>query len=204
MFIEGRRGRYKPAAMDSSRQQRAAEQKAPRSGRALAIAALVALLVVLAVYLVGAAAARRYEGFLSGYWVGDPGFLQKARLRDMQFYVAPPEGGARQGYLLMTDLDGNFVANRAVELRVRPPFPRWWAALGAAFRAERDAYAAGHLEIEFDGPAEPPMPERVKLTVSMLDGTLTLYDDTAVYGFLTKDYAASAAAAEAYAAGGPQ
>lgn len=184
-----------------SQQPRQSQHSRPPRGWALLAAALVVLLAVLAVYLVGAAAARRYEGYLSGYWVGDPGFLQKARLKDLQLFVAPPDGGTRQGYLLMTDLDGNFVANQAVELRVRPRALRWWAALGAAFRSERDAYHAGHAELEFDAPsgAEQPMPGRLKMTLSVLDGTLTLYDEAAIYAYLAKDHTASMAALEAWA-----
>lgn len=42
------------------------------------------------------------------------------------------------------------------------------------------------------------MPESLKMCVSMLDGTLTLYDGEKVYAFLEKDLASSAAAVEAY------
>ena len=82
---------------------RAAENRGWSPVALAAAAAAVAVLVVIAV--VGAVSARRYEAFLGGYWVGDPGFLERARLKDMQLFIAPERAGRRQGYLLMTDLD---------------------------------------------------------------------------------------------------
>lgn len=171
----------------------------PRTSLLLAVAIAVLLLVIVVV--VGAIAVGRYENYLSGLWVGDPGFLKKAQLRDMQLFLAPREDGCRQGYLIMTDLDGNFVSNQAFEFRERSAVQRWWTALKAVFRTRRDAYSARCVEFEYDDVAagtEPPMPERMKMTLSMLDGTLTLYDGEKVYAFLEKDLAASAAAVEAY------
>ena len=178
--------------------------------RTLAIAAaiIILIIVVLAVYL-GSASGRRYEGYLSGLWVGDPGFLEKAQLRDLQLFLAPREHGSRgrQGYLIMTDLAGNFISNQAIELRVGAPVERWWTALKSVFRTSHDAYKARTVEIDYDSSAGamastegPPMPERMKMTLSILDGTLTLYDDEKVYAFLEKDLLASAAAVEAYKA----
>lgn len=162
--------------------------------RTLAAAVLVAVIVIA--FAVGVVSARRYESLLSGYWVGDPGFLERARLQDMQLFVAPPEGGRRRGYLIMTDLGGDFVANGAVEIRGRAGPPRWWAALGPALRASRDAYRRGAA---LEGA---PFPAEVRLTVSALDGTLTISDDEKVYAFLARDGATSGAALEAWAAGG--
>src|SRR5574340_1109423 len=90
--------------------------KRPLRGIAVCVAVVVVLLLVL-VYL-GAAARRRYEAYLSGLWVGDPSFLEQAQLQDLQLFLAPCEGGRRQGYLIMTDLAGNFISNQAIELRV--------------------------------------------------------------------------------------
>lgn len=169
-------------------------------GVAVITAAIIAILVVI-ILVVGSTAVRRYEDYFSGFWVGDPGFLKKARLKDMQLFVAPGEDGCRQGYILMTDLDGNFVSNQAVEIRERSAVQRWWTALGSTFRVARDCYRARCVDIEYDDSAtgEPPMPEHVKMALSILDGTLTIYDDSKVYAFLAKDNAVSAAALAAWA-----
>jgi len=185
--------------MDQPRKVREGGKK--KGPGAAVVAAVVVVVLLVIIVLVGAVAARRYENYLSGYWVGDPGFLEKAQLRDMQLFIAPREGGCRQGYLLMTDLDGNFVSNQAIEICERSAAQRWWTALGSSFKTARDAYSAQCVEITYDDASAggaAPMPERVKLTLSILDGTLTLYDDTKVYAFLVKDSAASAAAVEAY------
>jgi hypothetical protein len=177
--------------------------------RALVIAVVILLLIILIAAVLGALAMRRYETYLSGLWVGDPGFLARARLRDLQLFLAPREGGRRQGYLIMTDLDGAFLSNQAIEVRERAAAQRWWTALRSVFRTSGDAYASNCVEIEYDdcgeragegGGADPPMPERMKMALSMLDGTLTLYDQDKVYAFLEKDLTASAAAVAAYGA----
>jgi hypothetical protein len=162
--------------------------------------AAVAVLVVILVLVVAKAAVKRYENYLTGYWVGDPAFLARAHLRDLQLFIAPNEGGRRQGYLIITDENGDFVSNQAIEIRERPS---WRSALRASLRAERDAYTARRFEVEYDAAAEgdePPMPASMKMAISILDGTLTLYDEEKVYAFMEKDLAVSAAALAAYGA----
>lgn len=169
-----------------------------------AIAALTVILTILViVVVVGALAAARYETFLSGLWVGDPGFLRRARLLDMQLYVAPPEGGARQGYLIMVDQAGEFIANGPFEMSAGGGAAGWWSALKSAFRAKRDEYAPRRVTLDFQG-SPPPFPaQELSLSLSMLDGTLSLHDGDKVYAFLEKDAVASAAAEEAYAGHAP-
>jgi hypothetical protein len=181
---------------------------------ALVIAVIIAVVLLVIAVAAGALAVRRYEAYLGGLWVGDPAFLRTAQLSDMQLFLAPlaqePEGsqarGCRQGYLLMTDLNGDFLANQSFELRVGSVAQRWWSALRSAGCSARDAYTARCVELEYDGPAdqpagaEPPMPERMAMALSLLDGTLTLHSEERVYAFLRKDHVASAAAVEAYLA----
>jgi hypothetical protein len=160
-------------------------------------ALLYAALLVLFLVVLGVLAAGRYEAYLGGLWVGDPAFLAQAKLRDMQLFLAPG-GSPRQGYLVMTDLDGRFLANQAFELRVGHPVGRWRSALCSLFRTERDQYVARSAEFCFD--SAPPIPEELHLSLSLLDGSLALYDDSKLYAFLEKDHAASAAALAAYQA----
>ena len=165
------------------------------------ILALVIVISIIIIFIItGAIAVQRYENYLSGYWVGDPGFLKKAQLKAMELFIAPKEDGSRQGYLIMTDLDGNFISNQAVEIREHSSMQRWWTSLGSVFKTKRDAYTAQKVEIEYDDKGTTPMPEQVKMTLSILDGTLTLYDGEKVYAFLEKDLLVSAAAVEAYTA----
>ena len=57
-----------------------------------AIAVLIILIIVI-IAVVGAPTGRRYCDYLSGMWVGDPAFLRKAGLRDMQMFISPRNGG---------------------------------------------------------------------------------------------------------------
>lgn len=169
------------------------------SGRGL-YAAIVVLVLIVIVALIGSAAVRRYDHYLSGLWIGDPAFLKKAQLRDLQLFIAPREEACRQGYLIITDENGEFISNQAIEIRERGGSRRW-SALRSMFRAEKDAYTSRRFEIEYDSVLEgdePPMPETMRMTLSILDGTLTLYDGEKVYAFMEKDLAASAAAIEAF------
>jgi len=161
------------------------------------ILALVVVLIIVVVLTLGVPAARRYKNYLSGMWIGDPGFLRKAQLSDLQLFVAPLEGGSRQGYLIMTDLDGNFISNQAVEMRVNTSM---WSALRSSLKTTADTFVSPQVAFEFDDSGEPPIPTTLKLTLSILDGSLTLYDDEKVYAFMTKDFSASTSAIEAYTA----
>lgn len=153
------------------------------------ILAVIAVLVVL-VAVTMATNASRQSKYLAGYWVGDAGFLEKSQLSDMQMFVGPATKNGRQGYLIMKDLAGNFICNRALELQLRPTLRPW-----AASRT---------VDIDFDHEpgAEPdvsPVPATLTLTLSVMDGTLTLADGAEVWAFMYKDLATSAVALAAYA-----
>ena len=166
------------------------------AARALIVAVVIFILIVV----VAKTAVHRYEHYLSGLWVGDPAFLKKAQLSDLQLFIAPREKGCRQGYLIMTNEDGEFISNQAIEIH---ELASWWSALQASLRVKKDTYTTRRLEIEYDAVKEgdaPPMPGSMKMTMSILDGTLTLYDGKKVYAFMEKSPAASAAAVDAYRA----
>ena len=164
------------------------------------VCAVLITLTILVIAL-GTAAAWRYETYTSGLWAGDATFMHQAGLNDFQLFLAPLADGRRQGYLIMVDSAGKFIANQAFELReggggVR----RWWSALRAGLATEQDTFSVRDVELVFDDAAHAPsIPAPLRMAVSMLDGTLTLYDGTSVYAFLEKDLTASAAAIAAFA-----
>ena len=166
-------------------------------GALLSAVVLVLIAIIIAIAVV---AARRYENYLSGLWVGDPAFLKEGQLRDFRIFLAPREEGCRQGYLIITADDGTFVANQAIEVREGA---LWWSSLRSTFRSENDQCKTRRFEVEYDGAEEgedPPMPELLKMSLSILEGTLTLYDGEKIYAFMHKDPGASAAALAAYGA----
>lgn len=159
----------------------------PLSSLLLAALAVLAVLAAAALWWAGR---RRADAFLTGMWGGDPGFLARAGLADFQLYVGPPDRkkGGRPGYLIIADEKMGLLANQPVRVRAAPG-----AALGCALRARGDR-VRGPLLVE--GGGLPPL----RMTMSVLDGTLTLHDGKSVFAFLGKDHLASAAAAAALAA----
>jgi len=169
--------------------------KAPRREVVIAVVVVV-LIVMIALVRIGSS---RYDNYLSGMWVGDPGFLESAQILDFQLFLAPSSGKERQGYLIITDMDGSFTANQAIELELKPSLSGGWSSFQSIFKTSEDLYNVPKVDLEFDDDEGPtPMPSRLKLSMSILDGTLTLFDDEKVYAFLEKDLASTAAAVEAY------
>jgi len=172
----------------------------------IAVAAIVvlAIIILVACAVAAHAAAKRYTHYLAGMWKGNPKFLEEAGLQDFQLFLSPGEAAkqdyVRDGYLIATDATGGFVANQAITWEESGA--GWLAALGASMGAQGDVCAMGVARIEYDDEAtgHKIMPETVKVSISILDGTLTLFDDEKVYAFLEKDHSASAAATEMYEA----
>ena len=167
-------------------------------------ALVIAVVIVVVIVIIGSLATARYDGYLSGYWVGDPAFLEKANLKDIQLFIAPVVGGVRDGYLIMTDAAGEYLANQAVTIKtggVLSAPGRWLGAIRDSFVTAHDQYSFP-AEIEYDNGSSPgsatPMPTSVRMTLSILDGTLTIYDDGKVWALLNRDPAATGPALTAY------
>jgi len=165
--------------------------------------ALVAVIVVILIILVVAVPRTQgHERGLSGFWVGEPAFLETAGLSDMYLYLAPAEGGGlrtvRQGYLIMTDLDGGFVSNQSVGLRYAAGPGRWAGSLKNHFSPGAPYRIAG-AELVYD--EAPVMPEKLSLAYHPAEGTLSLYDSEKLYALLLKDTETSLSANEVYGSG---
>jgi len=183
---------------------------------------VIYIIIILAIiYTVVDKTYNKYENYLTGLWVGNAAFLKKAQLQDFQLFIAPSENGNRQGYLIITDLDNEFILNKAITIHSSQC---WKSIISSIFQTKDDIYKKYSLNIEFDSDEsksdgaksdgaksdgaksdesnsdnpKDPIPNNIKLTLSMLNGTLTLYDDKKVYAFMEKDLVASAAAIEAY------
>lgn len=164
----------------------------PFSTRSLLCAAVVVLLVVLLATHLGEGPRR-----LSGFWVGEPGFLEEAGLVDAYLYVAPAKGlGAKVGYtshdafLVLATAQG-LVCNQA--LRVSPSFgPGLW---------RRDTLDA-RARLEFSDPDElpaalaEPAPGDFHVRLEP-EGALALHAGGKLLAYFTKDAAATRAAEEA-------
>lgn len=163
-------------------------------------AVLLAMLVIFAIIILMVFIPpihRRHRGYISGMWTGDPTFLQKAGLKDMQMYIGPRgDDGTRQGYLIMTNSNGDMISNQAFDMTEEES-----RSCGQSLRnhfGSRDKYTID-VEIQFDDKTAPPvMPEDLTITISMVDGSMSIYNNSKLFAFLWKDMAASAAAARAY------
>lgn len=175
----------------------------PRARPALVLAAGV--LAVLVLLLVALAAPRRrdHDAFLSGFWAGDPSFLEEAGLSQLDLFIAPPSDkrGAekRQGYLLMVDEKGEVLSNQRLEIaRTAGRGPAAWKAAGLAALAPPGPCDAGRVLVSYEDA--PAMPEDLALKLDCTRGTLVLHAGGEVYAALYKDNAASAAANSEYLA----
>lgn len=169
----------------------------PRSSIFLAVAVL--LVVLIAVAWAGHSASRRHLGWASGVWAGDPSWMREAQVSDFVLFIGPRDrAGESQGYLRIVGDDGAVVTSQALTLRARPP--GWARSLRAALARRPGAdTVALRGDLEFDeADAPPPVPGRVTLSLSPLDGTLALLDDKKVYAFLSKDLYSSSVALQAY------
>ena len=152
---------------------------------------LLAAVVLLTLLLIWASALC--DRCLGGHWVGDPGFLARAGLGDLQLFLGPRAPGGRAGYLVATAPDGAFLANTALSF-CGGPWP--WAALAAALGGAAPFRAALRADTAPCAGAAPRAAP-CAATLSVACGTLTL---SGFWGraVLRKDHAASAAAAAAY------
>lgn len=169
--------------------------------RAVCLALIGVLVLLVTLVLASAAvAARHYDRYLAGYWVGEAAFLEEAGLRSFRLFLAPrddPRRSDRQGYLVIEDSEGGLLANGVLELTPPAGASVWWGAL-RAFSGRDDTLRLYGAAAEYDG--EAPLPSDFTLAVSMQEGALTIYDHEKVYAFLRKDHATSAAAVAAYVA----
>lgn len=158
-----------------------------------------AIIMVVIIIIIGSISVSRYEQYLSGLWIGDPTFLNDAHLSDFQLFISPRENGTRQGYLIITNLNGEFISNQAIEINEQSHISNWMSATCSSFKTNTDVYNVRTIEINYDNEDDdPPMPKLLKMTISLLNGSLSLYDEQKVYAFMRKDFAASAAAIEVY------
>jgi len=149
--------------------------------------------------IASARANARYNDYLSGYWVIHPDFATQAALDEFQLFIGPQAGGSeRDGYLIIVDSAGTAVANGAVDIGVRIAMG---SALGAMLQNKNDE-CRGQLKLAA-ATGMNTLPTNLDFSLSILNGTLTLYDAGKVYACLVKDIAVSDTALLAYSASDP-
>ena len=164
------------------------------------VAAAIILLIIC--MIASARANARYNEYLSGYWVIHPDFAAQAALDEFQLFIGPRSehvgGSERDGYLIIVDNAGTAVVNSAVDIGVRIAMG---SALGAMLQNRNDE-CRGQLKLA-TASGKNTLPTELDFSLSILNGTLTLYDAGKVYACLVKDIAVSDTALQAYSAATP-
>ena len=167
---------------------------------------IVIIIIIIAILNTSATSCNeRYNNYLTGMWSGDPDFLKQSNLKDLQLFIAPPEKNVRQGYIIMTDQDGNFLMNEPIEFKENVTNLKKWNAFNANRKKTKDKFITHHsTDLESSNTdlstKMTEFPKNLKFGLSMCDGTLTIYDadSNKLSAFLEKDLIGSAAAIEAY------
>lgn len=152
--------------------------------------------VIVLVLLIVAASARandRYLNYLGGYWVVHPDFAETAKLNEFQFFIGPQSKAAREGYLMVVASDGSPVANAAVEVKA---CLRMGSALWASLQCVDEC--RGSLTLDAPDGSIDAIPASLDFALSIIGGTLTLYDGENIHACLVKDIAASETALRVY------
>ena len=157
--------------------------------------AIVIVILIIIFCLVKSAntCIEKYNNYLTGLWIGDPDFLLSAKLQDMQLFISPKENKVRQGYIIITDINGDFILNQPIEFKELNSSK--WNAYNSNKKNKNDKFYTNYqTNIIKD------FPKNIKIGVSMCDGTLTIHntDLNILYALLEKDLISSAAAITAY------
>lgn len=184
----------------------------PTTTRKLAIAVVVILVILIAVWFIVA----RYEEYLTGFWEADSTWASEAGLDSAYLKLAPVSSGwlawttRRAGYLVMAR-GGETVYNGPIELA----YSSWWSRMWTASWTPTARYHISSVAVtEFggaakdgDADAEPliaagaggitaapggAFPANLSLTASILNGSLALTTKEVVWGFFYKNHEASA------------
>jgi hypothetical protein len=149
--------------------------------------ALVIFFIILAVFIYYRYKAR-YTNYLSGMWVGETSYLQNAGLRTFNLFIKDP----KTGYLIMVTDKGDIIANYPVTIC------HSYGNVVTPSLAIKDDKCGGSVKFTKDDDKDSedkfPLEDVTSMSISMLNGTLTLHDKTKMFAFLQKDNSASALA----------
>jgi len=155
--------------------------------------AIVILLVVLMMAL--AHANSRYKDYISGYWVVHPDFAAEADLSEFQLFIGPLSSSSsaeRAGYVIIVDKHNNTIANSPIDIKIKN---QAGSALQAVLKGKDDecrgTFIIEKSDSEKDADILPGVPQKMEFSLSILNGTLSLYDDKKLYVSLVKDIATS-------------
>lgn len=149
--------------------------------------ALIVFFIILAVFIYGRYKAR-YTNYLSGMWVGETSYLASAGLNTFNLFIKDP----KSGYIIMVTNEGKVIANYPITIH-----HSYGNVVTPSLTVKNDN-CSGKIKFDKDDDGKDtekfPLEDVTSMTVSMLNGTLTLHDGTKMFAFLQKDISASALA----------
>ena len=117
-------------------------------------------------------------------WVGEQSFLNDAELDNFSLFIKDE----KQGYLIMVANGGEVIANYPVKIKMT------LNNVVTPSLAKKNDMCTGTISIRKDDETSEDKDELAavdKITISMLNGTMTLYSNKKLYAFLEKDIASS-------------
>jgi hypothetical protein len=165
----------------------------------LLICAIIIFSIICAVVVTKSAnlSCSKYHYYLSGMWVGDPEFLKKSNLKDLQIFLSPKIKKKRNGYIIMVNINGDIVLNQPIELQeITSAHNQRWAAYNMNKKIKDDNFIIDYLiasDIDTD-----IFPKNMSMNISIGNGTLVIKNNNNIYALCEKDLISSAAAIAAY------
>jgi hypothetical protein len=143
---------------------------------------------------------KKYHYYLSGMWIGDPEFLKKSNLKDLQIFISPKENknrskSTRSGYIIMVNTNGDILINQPIDLKeITSSHNQRWAAYNMDKKIKNDSF---DIQYQILNDIED-FPKNITMSVSITNGSLVIKNNNTTYALCEKDLISSAAAIVAY------
>ena len=163
----------------------------------ITIAIIIALVLVIIFICMSFqnTTAKFYDDFISGYWVGDQEFLDKSGLNDLNMLIVrkknKDEPEEYEGYIVMTDSNDNIIISSGFDLNLEKKTTISNMSVRKVHKFK------GHFTFDEKISSLDDM-SNFDLTLSVIDGSLTISNDEKVYAYMVKDNAASRTSKLAY------
>ncbi len=141
--------------------------------RNIIILSILVVIVLLVIY-----STSKYNNYLIGYWKGESGYLEEADLSVLELYISPKNSG----YLIMITTDGTVIYDGTVKIKsIRMAL---FSSLFNVFKTKNDMCYDNYIEFADELPEGT---KKLSFNISILNGTLCLYDKKSIYAFLIKN-----------------
>lgn len=160
----------------------------------IAFAVIIALIIVIVFMCMTCqtTTANFYDEFIGGYWVGDPEFLDKSGLNDLNMLIVrkKKQDDEYEGYIVMTDSNDNIILSSGFDLHLEK--------VSRAMYINKSVYKSRGC-FTFDEKISSLDDMSVfDMALSVIDGSLTISNGEKVYAYMVKDNSASRTSKLAY------